>query len=153
MILDQLDSALMYGGLGERIAIGLALLNEDSIRDAPPGKYEVDGDSFFYIVDEYETKPIEQGRLEIHRKYLDIQYIISGGECIGFAPLEGLTEETPYEGEKDLAFYRYEPTMSKLKLKQGMFAIFWPNEPHMPGRCIGVSPEKVKKIVVKIRME
>ena len=152
MILDHLDSALMYGGLGERIMIGLSLLNEESVRDATPGKYEVDGENLFYVVDEYETKPVEEGRLEIHRKYLDIQYIVSSGECIGTAPLEGLTEETAYDGEKDLAFYRYEPTMSKLVLKQGMFAIFWPNEPHMPGRRIDKA-EKVKKVVVKIRME
>jgi YhcH/YjgK/YiaL family protein len=147
MILDQLDSALMYTGFGETIVIGLSLLSEDSVRNAAPGKHEVDGDSLFYIVDEYETKPIGQGRLEIHRKYLDIQYIVSGSECLGFAPLEGLTEETLYEGEKDLAFYRYEPTMTKLILKQGMFAIFWPNEPHMPGRSIDKAVA-VKKIVV-----
>ncbi|MHC5124279.1 MAG: YhcH/YjgK/YiaL family protein [Planctomycetota bacterium] len=34
-----------------------------------------------------------------------------------------------------------------------MFAIFWPNEPHMPCRRIGSTSEKVKKIVVKVRME
>ena len=153
MILDQLDSALLYGGLGERISIGLALLNEDSVRNAAPGKHEVHGDDIFYVVNEYETAPVEEGRLEIHRKYLDIQYIVSGVECIGYAPLAGLVEETPYNGKKDLGFYEYTPVMSKLVLKQGMFAIFWPNEPHMPGRCIGNTSEKVRKIVIKIRME
>ena len=152
MILGQLDSALLYGGLGERIATGLALLNENSVRNAAPGKHEVQGDDLFYVVGEYETQSIELGRLEIHRKYLDIQYVVSGTECIGHAPLEGLTEETPYNSEKDLVFYQHEPTMSKLILKQGMFAIFWPNEPHMPGWMVNTS-EKVKKIVVKIRME
>ena len=152
MILDQLDSALIYTGLGERISIGLALLNEDPVRNAAPGKYEVDGENLFYIVDEYETKPLQEGRLEIHRKYLDIQYIVSGEECIGVAPLEGLTEETRYDGQTDLAFYEYEPSMSKLHLKQGMFTIFWPNEPHMPGRSINTT-KTVKKIVVKIRLE
>ena len=152
MILDHLDNALLYGGLEQRIAIGLALLNEDSVRNAAPGKYEVDGENLFYVVDEYETKPVEEGRLEIHRKYLDIQYIVSGCECIGTAPLEGLTEQTPYDGEKDLAFYKYEPSMSQLHLKQGMFAIFWPNEPHMPGRSIN-NAKTVNKIVVKVRME
>jgi len=153
MMLDQLDSALIYTGLGKRISIGLALLNEDLVRNATPGKYEVDGENLFYIVDEYETKPVEEGRLEIHRKYLDIQYIVSGEECIGVAPLEGLTEETRYDGQRDLAFYEYEPSISKLHLNQGMFAIFWPNEPHMPCRRIGNTSEKVKKIVVKVRME
>jgi YhcH/YjgK/YiaL family protein len=152
MILDHLDNALLYGGLGQRIAVGLALLNEESVRAAAPGKYEVDGESLFYNVDEYETKPVEEGRFEIHRKYLDIQYIVSGAEIIGVAPLEGLTEETPYDGEKDLAFYQNEPAMSRLHLKQGMFAIFWPNEPHMPGRSTDII-ENVKKIVVKVRME
>ena len=152
MILDQLESSLIYAGLGEKIAIGLGLLNGDSVCNAEPGKYEVDGENLFYIVDEYETKPVQEGRLEIHRKYLDIQYIVSGEECIGVAPLEGLTEETVYDGKRDLAFYKFEPSMSKLHLKQGMFAIFWPNEPHMPGRSINKT-EMVKKIVVKIRME
>ncbi|MHC4782932.1 MAG: NanQ anomerase/TabA/YiaL family protein [Planctomycetota bacterium] len=152
MILDQFESSLIYAGLGKKIAIGLGLLNEDSVCNAAPGKYEVDGENLFYIVDEYETKPVQEGRLEIHRKYLDIQYIVSGEECIGVAPLEGLTEETVYDGKRDLAFYKFEPSMSKLHLKQGMFAIFWPNEPHMPGRSINKT-EMVKKIVVKIRME
>ncbi|MHC4287264.1 MAG: NanQ anomerase/TabA/YiaL family protein [Planctomycetota bacterium] len=152
MILDQFESSLIYAGLGKKIAIGLGLLNEDSVCNAAPGKYDVDGENLFYIVDEYETKPVQEGRLEIHRKYLDIQYIVSGEECIGVAPLEGLTEETVYDGKRDLAFYKFEPSMSKLHLKQGMFAIFWPNEPHMPGRSINKT-EMVKKIVVKIRME
>ena len=152
MIFDNIDSALIYAGLGERISIGLALLNEDSVCNAAPGRYEVDGENLFYNVDEYETKPIEEGRFEIHRKYLDIQYIVSGAECIGVAPLEGLTEETPYDGETDLAFYDSSPTMTRLNLKQGMFAIFWPNEPHMPGRSIDKAVT-VKKIVVKICTE
>ena len=153
MILDHLDNALLYGSLGERIMIGLSLLNEESVRDAAAGRYEVDGENLFYNVDEYETKPFEEGRFEIHRKYLDIQYIVSGAECIGVAPLAGLTEEMPYDGEKDCAFYQYEPTMSKLVLREGMFTIFWPNEPHMPCRRIGDTAQKVKKIVVKVRME
>ena len=152
MILDQLDSTLVYGGLGERIAIGLALLNEESVQQAAPGKYAVQGEDIFYVVDEYDTKPAEEGRLEIHRKYMDIQTIVSGCECIGTAPLEGLTEQTPYDGEKDLAFYDAAADMSKLILKPGMFAIFWPNEPHMPGRTVEKC-ERVKKIVIKIRME
>ena len=85
MILDHLDNALLYGGLGQRIAVGLAMLNEDRVRNAAPGKYQVDGDNLFYVVSEYETKPVEEGKFEIHRRYMDIQYIVSGCECIGVA--------------------------------------------------------------------
>ncbi|MHC5162413.1 MAG: NanQ anomerase/TabA/YiaL family protein, partial [Planctomycetota bacterium] len=116
-------------------------------------KHEVDGENLFYMVQEYETFPLEEGQLEIHRKYMDIQFVASGAECIGYAPLEGLTETMAYDGENDAALYKFEPLMSKLILKQGSFAIFWPNEPHMPGRRIGDTAQKVKKIVVKVRME
>lgn len=152
MLLDQLDSFLLYGGLGSRIAIGLALLNEESVREAAPGRHEVDGDNLFYTVDEYPTAPVEEGRLEIHRKYMDIQYIVSGTECIGYAPLQDLQEIQAYDGQKDLAFYKADAAMSRCILKPGMFAVFWPNEAHMPGR-IAQTSETVKKIVVKIRME
>lgn len=152
MIVDQVNSVGLYGALGSRIAKALAILNDEKLCEAAPGKYEVDGDNLFYVVDEYETKPVEEGKLEIHRKYLDIQYTVSGTECIGYAPLEGLTEQTPYNGENDAAFYKYGPSMSKLILKQGMFAIFWPNEAHMPGRTAD-KQERIKKIVVKVRME
>ena len=152
MILDQLNNALLYGGLGKQISIGLALLNEESVRDAAAGKYEVDGDNLFYIVEEYETKPFDEGRLEIHHKYMDIQYIVSGCECIGAEPLEGLVEQAPYDGEKDRAYYEATPSMSRLILKPGMFAIFWPNEAHMPGRT-AEKTERIKKIVVKVRVE
>jgi YhcH/YjgK/YiaL family protein len=152
MILDHIDNALLYGSLGRKIAIGLALLNEESVLEAEPGRYAVEGDDLFYIVEEYATQPVETGRLEIHRRHLDIQFIAAGRECIGTAPLEGLSVETPYNGEKDIAFYHNTPTVSRLILTPGMFAIFWPSEPHMPQRSAETS-ERVKKIVVKIPME
>jgi YhcH/YjgK/YiaL family protein len=152
MIVDHLDHGLLYGGLGRKIAVGLALLGEERVRESPPGRYPVEGEDIFYIVDEYEAEAVEAGRLEIHRKYMDIQFLISGCECIGHAPLEGLVEQAPYDGDKDAAFYDVPAGMSRLILKAGMFAIFWPNEPHLPGRS-AESVERVKKIVVKIRME
>ena len=152
MILDQLESAGMYGALGQRIAKGLALLNDERVRDGAIGRYEVEGDALFYFIQEYDTGAVEDGRLELHQKYVDIQFVVSGTECMGYAPLDGLKEQTPYDGQKDVAFFETDPAMTRLTLKQGMFAIFWPNEAHMPGRT-AQKPERIKKIVVKIRME
>lgn len=153
MIADHLDNVLVYGGLDKRIAAGLALLKENSVRQSLPGRYEIDGEDLFYIVDEYQSKPFEESRPEIHRKYLDIQYIVSGTECIGYATPNGLQEEQPYDSCRDIAFYKYCPQMSRIILSAGMFAIFWPNEVHMPGRSAGSARQWIKKIVVKVRME
>jgi len=152
MILDELNSALLYSQFSERITKALALLSDDNVRSAPVGKHEVDGADLFFSVDEYQTKPFEDGRPEIHQEYLDIQYIVSGTECIGFCPLEGLELDQPYDAQKDIAFYKYAPEMTKLVLNPGMFAIFWPSEPHMPQRAAGL-PQTVRKIVVKVRMK
>jgi len=152
MLLDQIDSALMYGGLGERVAIGLALLSEERVLQSPPGRYEVQGSDLFFVVDEYETKPATDGQFEIHRAYLDIQALVSGTEYIGYTPLDRLIEAQPYDEQKDLAFYQPPPQYSRLALRPGLFAIFWPHEPHMPCRTVD-TPCRVKKIVVKIRME
>lgn len=152
MIFDELENTELYGALGQRIAKGLALLNEENVRNGAVGRYEVDGDNIFYMVQEYETQPVEEGQLEIHRKYMDIQFVVSGTECMGYAPLDGLSETMAYDGEKDAALYEYDPSMSRLVLKQGMFAIFWPNEAHMPGRA-AEKAERVRKIIIKIRME
>ena len=152
MLVDQLDSGGMYGGLGERIAMGLALLNEESVRTAAEGRYEVQGEDLYFIVQEYQTQSVEDGHLEIHRRYLDIQYVVSGRECIGYHPFDGLAEVQPYDIGKDIAFYRLDGSLTRIMLHAGMFAIFWPHEPHMPGRMVDI-PEAVKKIVVKVRME
>ncbi|MCE5186657.1 MAG: YhcH/YjgK/YiaL family protein [Planctomycetaceae bacterium] len=152
MILDELNKTLSHGQLNPRIMKGLELLKDKSVLSAELGKHEVDGTNLYYSVDEYQSKPWEQGRPEIHQKYLDIQYMVSGTECMGFCPLEGLTIDQPYNTQKDVAFYKYAPGMTKLVLRPGMLAIFWPNEPHMPSRQIE-QPQTVRKIVIKVKMD
>jgi beta-galactosidase beta subunit len=39
------------------------------------------------LVQEYITKPLEQGLWEAHRNYIDFQYMFSGQERMGFANL------------------------------------------------------------------
>ena len=82
------------------------------------------------MVHEYNTKDKKKAKLEAHRKYIDIQYIHSGVELIGVAAFKDqipITDDT----EKDLAFY--EGDASFIKLETGMFAIFFPDDLHMPG--------------------
>jgi YhcH/YjgK/YiaL family protein len=152
MICDKLDAAEIYYGLGQRIAQGLALLKDPEVLNAAKGRYEVDGDNLFFIADEYDSKPEAEGRLEAHRKYLDIQFIVSGREWIGCRDLEGLKLETPYNPDKDIAFYTRAEPMTRVDMETGTFCILWPHEAHMPGRMFD-KPVPVKKIVVKVKVE
>jgi len=153
MIADRIECAGKYKGLGERIAAGLALLAEERVRAAEPGRYEVEGDRIYYAVDTYMNRPAEQSSPETHRKYIDIQYIVSGREWIGYCPAKGLTVDRPYDADKDVEFYKKPVApISRVLMTAGMFAIFYPHDVHMPG-CMVEQPEQVKKIVVKIRLE
>ena len=152
MISDKIDNAEIYYGLGKRIAQGLALLKDPAVLNAAPGRHEVDGENLYFMADEYDTKLQEQGRLESHRKYIDIQFVVSGREWIGCRPIEGLQIETPYDAKKDIAFYHRAEPMTHVAMEAGTFAIFWPHDAHMPSRMYD-KPARVKKIVVKVKVE
>jgi len=151
MIYDKLDNVGIYKGLDDRILAGLALLGSKVVQQAEPGRYEVDGENLFYSVDQYDTRPQAEGRLEAHRKYVDIQYLVSGIEWIGVRPLEGLQVQTPYDAGKDIEFYHPAEPMTKIIMQAGTFAIIWPYEAHLPCRMLD-TPQPVKKIVVKVRI-
>jgi hypothetical protein len=50
-------------------------------------RYDIDGDNLFAPVSEYMTKNEEDAKYEAHQKYIDIQYVVSGKELIGVAPI------------------------------------------------------------------
>ena len=54
----------------------------------------------------------------------------------------------PYKEENDIIFYRGDKSFTKVS--SGMFAIFFPEEVHMPGISTG-NISDVKKLVIKVR--
>ncbi len=147
MIIDSLDNAKHYRNLSERLNKGLEFIEEVDFSTIEPGRYNIDGDNVFAMVQEYNTKEPENARPETHERYIDIQYIDSGSEYIGYAPLEDQEISEAYNPEKDIAFYHAD--VSQVKLEEGMFGIFFPNDIHAPGIKIEES-KPVKKVVVKV---
>ena len=118
-----------------------------------PGKYEIDGDNAFAIVNEFTTKPPSECDPESHEVYADIQLVLSGTENFGYTPLNGQTPSTPYNPENDVAFYSLpEEEISYLTLKAGQFIIFFPSDIHQP-EVFSHQPELVKKVVLKVKVQ
>jgi YhcH/YjgK/YiaL family protein len=141
-LLDASDDS----GLAQRLSTGFDyLLNVDPAQ-LEPGRIEIDGDQVFALVQEYESRPMEKGRWEAHVNYIDIQYIASGEEQIGYANIADLTL-----GDYDEAKDRYIPQGegSFVKLSAGMFGLYMPEDAHMPNMAVD-QPKPVKKIVVKV---
>lgn len=147
MILDKLENAALYENLHPGIKKAFDFIQKNDFSSFLPGKYEIEGDKIFVLVNEYETKKASETYPEAHQKYIDIQLMVSGSERFGYSPFSGQKVETEYNEKKDIAFFNSKVDL--FKLKPGMFAIFFKNELHQPGIIID-KPETVKKVVVKV---
>jgi biofilm protein TabA len=150
MILTTLDDAERYARLAPGIAAGVEWLRGFDAR-TEDGRHDIDGDAVFALVQSYETGPATEKRFETHRRYLDIQLVAEGAERMLHTPADGLTVETPYSDEKDIAFYAEPKFSSSLLVRAGGVALFWPADAHKPG-CMAGGRERVKKVVVKVRI-
>lgn len=149
MIIDKLENAEYYYKLGERFKTAFGYLKSTDMNKLENGKYEIDGDNIFVSVQEYTTKPIEEGRWEAHRKYADIQFLIKGTEKLGYTDARDLIPETEYNGENDILFLKGNGQFAVAHA--GDFLVFFPQDAHMP--CISnEKQENVKKAVVKIKL-
>lgn len=151
MVFDSITNYKKHAGLSPRIGRALAIAAETDFDKLASGKYSVDGENLFYMVQRYDTAPIVE-KVEAHRKYIDIQYMAKGEERLGVASIQGLKVHTPYSEEKDVEFFEAGTGIRYIDAKEGMFVIFWPGDAHMPGRQIG-EPKQVTKVVFKIRVD
>lgn len=148
MIFDHLTNISTYKGFSADIYEGLKFLQQASL-DITVGVYHI-SPRVKANVSEYETKMKNEVGFEAHRKNIDIQYLLKGEERIACMPIEMLTETEPYSEEKDAAFYAAEGVAAQTKtIGGGYFAIFFPQDGHMPQLCVD-EPQMVKKVVVKV---
>ncbi|MBP5365683.1 MAG: YhcH/YjgK/YiaL family protein [Bacteroidales bacterium] len=112
---------------------------------------EIDGKNIFAIYQTNLTKPHDKARLEGHRKYADVQYVVDGQEFIGFSPIENIAAEPDYDEAKDIFFCDSQKKMSQLLVSEGEAVILEPSDLHAPCIMVG-EPKPVKKIVFKVKI-
>ncbi len=133
--------------LGIRIEKAFKYVENTDLSKINIGKYQIDDDKIFAVVSEYKTKNLEQGLWEAHKKYIDIQYIISGKEKMGYCCIDDMKIAVKYNDENDIIFMNGQGDF--LTVNEGSFALFTPKDAHMPS--IRVNDSKcVKKLLVKI---
>lgn len=148
MILDKIDNYKLYVNLNQRIARAFTYILETDFSQLSLGKHLIEGEDIFALLQEYDTKEIENCKLESHKKYIDIQFMISGDELMGITTLNN-QETTEFNEDNDYYFYNSDYTI--IRVNEGMFTIFFPDDIHMP--CIKVETiEFVKKVVIKVKV-
>jgi len=131
----------------------LDFLGRPDIAGLPDGRTEIDGDRVFALVQRYETVAIDVPKFEYHCKYIDVQFIASGQEVIGWAPAASMKVSDEYDPARDICFGLVAPgTWTPVHLQAGQLAVLWPDDAHAPKGAAG-SPARVMKIVIKVAVE
>ncbi len=156
MILDKMKNRALYEACHKNFSFAFDFIEDAVKNNFVPGKYELwdtNQEALWISVQEYETRPREERKFESHQKYIDIQYIVSGHEEMEVCDVSCVNAETEYDGENDYQLFSAKGKTTCLTLQAGDYAIFFPDDIHMPG----VSPDgetvAVKKIVAKVRID
>ena len=150
--INKKEFAILYFKNKERWAKAFKFLKSNDLTKLELKRYDIEGDNLFATVSEYQSKNEESAKFEAHRKYIDIQYVISGKEIMNLAPISTLKDVlTPYDAVKDIEFI----TVSKVvnyKASPSNFFIFFPDDAHRPGLKDGLN-SPVRKIVIKVKVD
>ncbi len=149
MIIDKLENFAGYAPVMPEVWDMIAEFLRSLNAGTPAGRYEIDGDKVYAVVNPVTTHSLDPDKLEYHRKYADIQVIISGGESIVCGDIND-NETAAYDAGKDIGFCCLAATSVTAELVPGMFMLIFPGEGHAPD--VGDGSE-VYKTVVKVAAE
>ncbi len=149
MIFDEIANFEQYLSLNKDLKAGFDFIKNNNLETFKDGRYEIIKDKVFANVQTLTTKQKELKRWEVHRKYIDIQYIIKGSECMGYGLLKDFNDiEEKYDEIKDVEFLKGNK-FNYINVEKGNFAIFFPNDVHAPMLSIEDDIE-IKKVIVKV---
>lgn len=152
MIVDRFENLPLYFSSVSGLDKAAKFLCDFANGEIKDGHYDIDGDKVYANVSTYSPKEFDYDMLfEAHRKYIDLQAVIAGGERIDWAPLTGLEQQSEeYSKGGDAAFYSGNAHIN-VCLAAGEFALLLPEDAHKP--CIKSGFDTVTKAVIKIAVE
>ena len=149
-VVDSLANVGAYAKLGKNFAKAVEFLQRKDLMRLPNGRYELDGENAYAVVQEATLKPWGSGRPEVHHEYFDIQIPLSGEEIIGVGRFDP-SVPGDFDESKDIGFYDG-TAVEPLTLRPGEFAILYPNAcAHAPCCSEDAAGTPIRKIVIKVR--
>ena len=146
MILDDLARLDLVAGLSGAFADAAEFLARPGLAGLPDGRHEVGHRGVVATVSRLPARHAREGRREAHRRHADIQGLLGGRESIGWAPLDAAaTADSAHDPAADVQFFTGAPQLW-LHLRPGQFALFLPDDLHLPL----VGEDLIHKVVVKV---
>jgi len=147
MIIDTLENLGKYAALNPLFADVVEFLKTHDLQTMEPGKYPIKDNDLFVNLQVAKQRTKETAFLETHVEMIDIQIPVTAAETFGYSPLCDLPA-FEYNVEKDITKYGDTKPQTFVTVNPGQFAIFFPQDGHMP--CITDVPE-IKKAIFKVK--
>ena len=112
MIIDSLKNIAQYKMIPELSRV-IDSIVQGNWKEFPLGKTELDGEHLFVYMQEYDSKEAKEVRGESHRRYIDLQCVLSGEA--------GCTRGNPREGYCILSEHRHDEAADEGRYVCGIF--------------------------------
>lgn len=140
-------------GYPKAIVRALDFLKNTDLKALPGGRHAIEGDMMYANVDDVETKLFEATKPESHRNYVDIQFMVSGEENMGFFVDKGMVKPVESYPDRDCYFYPNEAVdEGQIHCPEGYYTVFFPSDVHRPLLAVNDKPIKIRKVVVKVHV-
>ncbi|MFZ2411772.1 MAG: YhcH/YjgK/YiaL family protein [Candidatus Methanoperedens sp.] len=153
MIVTRLNLIDKQVAMTSALRKAIDFLQRPDLHNMADGRMEIDGQQVFALLQRYETLVMDAPTIEYHRAYLDVQYIVSGEEIIGWTPIEHMTITEPYNADRDVCLGTVpQRLLTPVHLQAGQLAVLYPEDGHAPRMAAG-KPSRVFKVVVKVAVQ
>ncbi len=129
MILDNIKFCDTYNSLHKDFKLVFDFIK--TIDKDSPREKTVLSENVWATVSSYDKTPArEENLFEAHRDYIDIQYVVSGREKMGFATIGNNPVAREYDSENDYELFSGDGKYTELSA--GDFYILYPQDLHLP---------------------
>ena len=149
MIFSSIKNGDTFESYPQAIQTALDYLKSHDFTAMEPGVYEIQGKEIYAEVFDAVTVEADTKKAESHEKFLDVQFLVSGRERLGFTKNTGNYKVAEHIKERDLIFYESVEAEGWIESRPGCFCVFFPSDIHRP-ECISGESAKLRKVVVKV---
>ncbi len=149
MIYSNIDNDVKLPNYPKVLVEAISYLKNTNFAAMEDGTYEIKGEDMYAKLFGAETAHISERRPESHEKYIDVQFTVSGSECIGVTNFLDEYEVDERIDEEDLIFYKSVKNEALVEMYPGCFCVLFPDDIHRP-LVAKSEPCKVRKVVIKI---
>lgn len=149
MILGRLAQADLYARLHPGLDRAFDFLRQPNLEALAPGRHDIDGDRVYAMVQRVPGRGRDKAVLETHRKYIDVQFVVTNSECMGWKLASYCrSPQADYDAEKDFQLFSDSPD-TWFDVPPGAYVVFFPDDAHAPL----AGEAEVLKVVVKVAIE